>query len=172
MSILDSLKRKKKTEKPAEKKPVADDVAKKEKKQKQEKPETEMVTETVMTPEGKLVEVQKKQTKKETKKKAATPKKEDTGTAYRVLIHPLITEKGSLLGTQNQYLFAVAPGTNKIEIRKAIHAVYGIMPTKVRVMNMSGKYVRYGRSEGTTKHWKKAIITLPEGKKIDIQEGL
>ncbi len=169
MGILDSLKRKKDASK-SDSQPTQDSDTQQKAKQ-QKKDETEVVKESVLTPEGKLVEVEKKQ-KKETKKKATTPKKEDTGNAHRVLMHPLITEKGSFLGAQNQYLFAVAPNTNKIEIKKAIKAVYGIMPTKVRIMTMAGKYVRYGRTEGSTKHWKKAIITLPEGQKIDIQEGL
>lgn len=168
MGILDSLKRKKDAPK-SDAKPAQ--ISGTQQKDTKKDTDIEVVKETVVTPEGKLVEVEKKQ-KKDTKKKASTPKKEDTGNAHRVLMHPLITEKGSFLGAQNQYVFAVAPNTNKIEIRKAIKAVYGIMPTKVRIVTMAGKYVRYGRTEGSTKHWKKAIVSLPEGQKIDIQEGL
>ena len=87
-------------------------------------------------------------------------------------MHPLITEKGSYLSSTNQYVFAVAPQTNKIEVRKAIRKVYGVDPIKVNIMNFSGKKVRYGRTEGRTKAWKKAVITLAQGQKIEIQEGL
>ncbi|MFA6553227.1 MAG: 50S ribosomal protein L23 [Patescibacteria group bacterium] len=118
------------------------------------------------------------------KKQAATPDKtegkakkskitkEDTGNAYRVLIKPLISEKGSLIGMYNQYIFQVAPGTNRVEVRKAIRKLYGVDPIKVNIMNVRGKKIRYGRSEGQTKAWKKAVITLAAGQKIEIQEGL
>jgi len=125
--------------------------------------------ETVVTPDGRLVNVQKKG---EAKPKKVKPKKDDTGDAYRVLIKPLITEKGSSLGIFNKYIFEVASHTSKIEIKKAIKKVYGVDPIKVNIMNVLGKKVRYGRTEGRTKHWKKAVITLPQGQKIDIQEGL
>jgi len=123
----------------------------------------------VVTPDGRLVSAPKKS---DTKTKKVKPKKDDTGEAYRVLIKSLITEKGSSLGMYNQYIFEVAPFTNKIEIKKAIKKIYGVDPVKVNVMNISGKQIRYGRTEGRTKHWKKAVVTLPQGQKIDIQEGL
>jgi len=157
MGILDKLK----VKKSAVKKP-------KEEKKKPEPKEAE-AKEAVVTPDGKLVAAPKKT---ETKTKKIKPKKEDTGEAYRVLIKPLISEKGSFLGQYNQYIFSVAPQANKIEVRKAIKKVYGVDPIKVNIMNISGKKVRYGRSEGRTKHWKKAIITLGSGQKIEIQEGL
>ena len=125
--------------------------------------------EAVVTPDGRLVNAPKKG---EAKTKKAKPKKEDTGEAYRVLIKPLITEKGSSLGIFNKYIFEVAPRTSKIEIKKAIKKVYGVDPIKVNIINILGKKVRYGRTEGRTKHWKKAVVTLPQGQKIDIQEGL
>lgn len=125
--------------------------------------------ETVVTPDGRLINVQKKG---EAKTKKAKTKKEDTGEAYRVLIKPLITEKGSSLGIFNKYIFEVATHTGKIEIKKAIKKVYGVDPIKVNIINILGKKVRYGRTEGRTKHWKKAVVTLPQGQKIDVQEGL
>lgn len=157
MGLLDKLKRKKTTTT----KPKA--VTEKP------KPDKEVEKQAVVTADGKLVAAPKKT---ETKAKKVKPKKEDTGEAYRVLIKPLITEKGSFIGQYNQYTFAVAPETNKIEVRKAIKKVYGVDPIKVNIMNVSGKYIRYGKTEGRTKNWKKAIITLPTGQKIEIQEGL
>lgn len=147
---------------------------KKEEKEVKEKPKVkaekkeEIKQQAVMTPDGRLVSVPKK----EEKAKKIKIKKEDTGNAYRVLVKPRITEKGSSLGVYNQYVFEVADQTNKIEVRKAIKKVYGVDPIKVNIINMSGKKVRYGRTEGRTKNWKKAIVTLAPGQKIEMQEGL
>lgn len=159
MGIFDKFRKKKSTDKEK----IQDEALK-------NKQKTESVvdkSETVLTPDGKLVNAPKKDTKKPKKVKI---KKEETGDAYKVLIKPLVTEKGSMLGTYNQYSFEVAPNANKVEIKKAIKKVYGIKPIRVNVMNVSGKKVRYGRTEGRTKNWKKALITLRQGEKIDIQE--
>lgn len=99
-------------------------------------------------------------------------KKPTAGNAYRVIVKPLITEKVSGLGVLNKYVFAVAKDTNKIEIAKAIKEIYGIKPTAVNIVRMIGKKARYGRISGKRKDWKKAIITLPEGKVIKIYEGV
>jgi len=92
--------------------------------------------------------------------------------AYRILIKPLVTEKASVLGTQNKYAFAVAIDANKIEIAKAVKEIYGIKPTAVNVIRMDGKLTRTGRSKGQRKDWKKAIVTLPQGKAIQVYEGV
>jgi large subunit ribosomal protein L23 len=92
--------------------------------------------------------------------------------AYRVLLRPLLTEKGSHLGVENKYLFEVGYDTNKIEVAKAIEATYGVKPTKVNIIKLAGKVVRRGRSIGRRKNWKKAIVTLPKGKTIQIYEGI
>ena len=165
MGFFDKLKIKK-DDKASSKKPVE------KKKKARVKPEVQdEERETVMTPDGKLVSAPNKESAKQPKKKVKQ-KLEDTGEAHRVLIRPLITEKGSSLGVYNQYVFEVAPKTNKIEVRKAIRKVYGVDPIKVNVINVRGRAVRYGRTEGMTKKWKKAIITLGAGQKIEIQEGL
>lgn len=95
-----------------------------------------------------------------------------TSRAYRILIKPLVTEKASVLGTQNKYAFAVAIDANKIEIAKAVKEIYGIKPTAVNVIRLDGKLTRTGRSKGQRKDWKKAIVTLPEGKAIQVYEGV
>lgn len=92
--------------------------------------------------------------------------------AYRVLLKPLVTEKAAMLGTHRQYVFAVEPTTNKIEVKKAIHAVYGVEPQKVMIQRRGGKYVRSGRVSGMTKDWKKAIVTLKPGDQIEVYEGV
>ena len=90
---------------------------------------------------------------------------------HGVLIRPLITEKSTDLGALNKYVFAVDVDANKIQITQAILSRYGVKPASVNILNFSGKKVRMGRSFGTRKGWKKAIITLPEGQTIQIQEG-
>lgn len=162
MGILDKFTKKKSDDKDEDKKKVSSKPAKVNMSKEEE-------TESVLTPDGKLVNVPKKDSKKTKKSKV---KKENTGNAYKVIMKPLITEKGSYLGANNQYLFEVSPNTNKVEIKKAIFKVYGVTPSKINIMNVAGKSIRYGRTEGKTKNWKKAIVSLPQGQKIDIQEGL
>ena len=161
MGLLDKLIRKKPSTEPKK------DPAKPQAEKKSATKEVEQ--QDLVTPDGKLVATTKKVDNKATK---AQPKKDDTGDAYKVLIKPLVTEKGSSLRMNSQYIFAVSPQTNKVEIRKAFQKVYDIKPVKVNIINVRGKYVRYGKTEGSTKNWKKAVITLPAGKKIEIQEGL
>ncbi len=94
------------------------------------------------------------------------------GYADRIIIKPLVTEKAANLGMLNQYVFEAAPKANKIEIAKAINEIYGIMPKSVNIVKMKGKNLRYGRHTGKRRDWKKAIITLPQGKTINIYEGV
>lgn len=89
-----------------------------------------------------------------------------------VLLSPLITEKTSKQETFNKYTFIVKASTNKSEIIKAFVARYGVMPEKVNIANYFGKYKRLGRIWGKTKDWKKAVISLPKGKTINIYEGI
>ena len=98
--------------------------------------------------------------------------KKTIGSAYKILAKPLVTEKVSNLGALNKYVFAVAPRANKIEVARAIKQIYGIKPEAVNIINLAGKKARYGRASGRRKNWKKAIVTLPEGKTIKIYEGV
>ncbi len=99
-------------------------------------------------------------------------KKRKYGDAYKVLLKPLVTEKAANLGAVNKYVFAVNTKSNKIEISKAIDEVYGIKPLSVNIIKMGGKKVKYGRTTGRRKSWKKAIITLPKGESIKVYEGV
>lgn len=96
-------------------------------------------------------------------------KKKNTRDAFRVLIKPMVTEKATATGT---YLFAVKYNTNKQEIKKAIQALYGVKPIKINVINYGAKKVRWGRTAGNQKAWKKAIVYLKPGEKIEIFEGI
>jgi large subunit ribosomal protein L23 len=89
-----------------------------------------------------------------------------------ILIKPLITEKAAQLSVHNQYCFAVHRDANKIMVAKAIEAIYNVVPLNVRMLNKRGKTVRSGKTSGTTKAWKKAIVTLKADDKIQIYEGV
>lgn len=93
--------------------------------------------------------------------------------AYRVLLRPIISEKASHQQTLvNQYFFMVDMKANKIEVAKAVKAVYGIKPVAVNIIKMEGKRSYRGRTVGKRKDWKKAIVTLPKGKTITLYEGV
>ncbi len=113
-----------------------------------------------------------REVKKPEAKKVVKRDKSGTGDAHKVLVRPLITEKSTDLSVFSKYAFEVFPKSNKSEIIKAIENVYGVRPIKVNIVNMRGKEVRYGRVTGKTKKWKKAIITLKLGEKIEIYEGV
>ena len=92
--------------------------------------------------------------------------------SYRVIVRPLITEKATQLGKDNQYAFVVAPDANKIMVARAVAAIYGVKPSAVRMMRVSGKRKHTGKITGRRKDWKKAMVTLPKGKSIQIYEGV
>lgn len=104
--------------------------------------------------------------KKEAAKAAVLPS--TTGDAYRVLVRPIVTEKSTALGKENQYVFEVAMTANKIEIRKAVKAVYGVTPTDVRVLRVLGKPVRSRAGMSRRSAWRKAVVTLKKGDRIDL----
>jgi len=91
--------------------------------------------------------------------------------AFKVLLHPVVTEKTTYLEGDNQYCFEVSPRTNKIEIKKAIEETFGVHVERVRIANSKGKQVRYGRMSGSRKNRKKAIVTVKSGQKIDLFEA-
>lgn len=96
----------------------------------------------------------------------------DTGSAYRVLVRPLQSEKSAGLVQKNQYVFEVARGANKLQVKEAVLKVYGVRPIRVNIVRLPGKVVRYGRSIGREKMTKKAIVTLEAGREISIYEGV
>ena len=105
-------------------------------------------------------------------KKERTGGKKKQNRAYRLLLRPVVSEKASYLGMYCQYVFEVAPEANKIEIKKAISSLYNVDVQKVRIVNAKGKQVRYGRIQGKTSGWKKAIVTLKNGQKLELYEGV
>jgi large subunit ribosomal protein L23 len=81
-----------------------------------------------------------------------------------------LTEKASLLGEKhNQYVFRVATDANKIEIKQAIEKLFGKKVMRVNTAQYAGKKKRERRADfGRKAHWKKAVVTLAEGEKIEL----
>lgn len=111
----------------------------------------------------------KAELKKSKKDEGKAPR--DTKHAFRILLKPLVTEKSAYLTSERTYMFAVHPDATKNEIAKAIHAAYDVKPTSVRLLNKQGKEIIYGRVTGKTRRTKKAFVTLPTGKTIDIYQN-
>lgn len=85
-----------------------------------------------------------------------------------IIIAPVITEKSATQAEQNVYSFKVATSANKIEIKKAIEEAFGVKVVKVNTLNTKAKDKRVGRYTGQTKTYKKAIVTLQDGDKIEL----
>jgi len=92
---------------------------------------------------------------------------------HDVLQGPLLTEKGTLLKEkENKVIFRVAKESNKIEIKRAIEEIFKVKVKDVRTINCNGKKKRMGRHEGRRSDWKKAVVSLKEGEKLDFIEGV
>ncbi len=89
--------------------------------------------------------------------------------AHTIIKNPIITEKSTdLTEKYNKYSFAIDERANKIEVRKAIEGLFKVNVIKVNVVRMRGKKRRVRFRQGKTPDWKKAIVTLKEGDKIDL----
>jgi len=92
---------------------------------------------------------------------------------YRIIRTPLLTEKcHDLKEKHNQVAFRVDRGANKVQIKEAVEKIFKVKVQRVNVMNMQGKTKRMGRHEGKRAAWKKAVVTLVPGEKIEIIEGV
>jgi large subunit ribosomal protein L23 len=92
---------------------------------------------------------------------------------HQVLFRPLITEKATMLTGENKYAFEVDRRANKIQIRQAVEAGFDVRVTAVNVINVKGKRRRVGRrGAGRSPAWKKAIVTVAKGEKIEVFEGV
>ena len=89
-----------------------------------------------------------------------------------ILVRPLSTEKSvSQLGSEQTYAFEVGLKANKVQIKRAIEAFYGVEVDRVRTLVVRGKLKRFGRHYAKRSNWKKAYITLAEGHSINIYEA-
>lgn len=89
-----------------------------------------------------------------------------------IIIRPLITEKSSGLMAEGKYTFAVDLRANKVQIKSAVEDIFKVKVKSVNTMKVPGKMRRVGRSVGRTPEWKKAVVTLREGQKIEFFEGM
>ena len=92
--------------------------------------------------------------------------------AHQIILRPLITEKTTNLMAYNKYSFEVEREANKTQIKRAVEEIFKVSVTKVHTMNMRGKMRRRGMRIGYTSDWKKAIVTLAEGDRIELFEGV
>jgi len=147
MALLDIFRKKKKVEE-----------------KKKEKKVKKIAKKIVEKPKVKPV----KKTKAPVKAKIPVRPKKISGVAPRVLEKPHVTEKATDLTKNNQYVFKVFPRSNKKEITKAIEDLYGVDVVSVKIVNIPRKARRLGRVEGWRKGYKKAIIKVKEGQKIEV----
>lgn len=89
-----------------------------------------------------------------------------------IIIEPIVTEKSNTERENHKYTFKVDPRANKKQIKKAIEVLFDVHPVKCNIVNCKGKPRRVRYKRGYTATWKKAIITLREGEKITIFEGV
>ena len=91
---------------------------------------------------------------------------------HQIIKRPLITEKSTRLKeAENQIAFVVDSQANKVQIRQAVEKLFKVKVEAVRTMNQVGKRKRMGRFSGWKSDWKKAIVTLKEGERIEFFEG-
>lgn len=132
-----------------------------------------------LTPEGKKKKEALKESKAIKREREKEPKKIPTAEkprikkrkrlvqAYKVLKIPHITEKSTDLTKENKYIFRVWPETNKTEIKKTIEDLYDVDVVSVRIINIPPKRRRLGRTLGWRKGYKKAIVKIKKGQKIE-----
>jgi len=146
MALLDFLKRKKNVEKAKEnKKPVHVGVEKPVKK-------TEKVSVASATPAP-----------------AKSAERIKAGKfSYSVIDRPHISEKATYLSENNQYVFKVSSSHNKNEVKKAMEGIYGVEVLSVNFIKVPAKKRRLGKVQGFKKGYKKAIVKIKEGQKIEI----
>ncbi|MEA1974942.1 MAG: 50S ribosomal protein L23 [Bacillota bacterium] len=93
-------------------------------------------------------------------------------TSYDIIIKPIVTEASMANIEVNKYTFKVRKDVNKTEIKKAIEELFSVDVVKVNTLMVKGKVKRLGRTEGRRPNWKKAIVTLAPGSKIELFEGM
>jgi large subunit ribosomal protein L23 len=91
--------------------------------------------------------------------------------ARELVKRPLITERSTKLMEENKYCFLVDPKANKTQIKQAIEEIFKVKVKTVNTFNRLGKIKRMGRNEGRRPSWKRAIVTLEAGSRIEFFEG-
>jgi len=88
--------------------------------------------------------------------------------SYEALKQPHISEKSTYLAEKNQYVFEISPNCNKNEVKRAVEGLYGVDVLSVNMIKIPAKKRRLGKTEGFRKQYKKAIVKIREGQKIEI----
>lgn len=149
MALLDFLKKKEEIKK--SKKPT-------------KKPE-KVLSEKKVAAEG---EPRQGREKKEATENAPAVKTKNSRFSYEAVRQPHISEKATYLSEKDQYIFEVSPNYNKNEIRNAVEGLYGVNVLSVNVIKIPAKKRRLGRTEGFRKAYKKAVVKIKNGQKIEI----
>jgi large subunit ribosomal protein L23 len=89
----------------------------------------------------------------------------------QVIIRPVVSEKSYALIAQNKYTFRVHPDAHKTEIRSAIEEIFDVSVVDVKTMKLRPKPKRRGYTSGQTRGWKKAVVELAAGDRIELFEG-
>ncbi len=147
MKFLDRFKKEKKKAAP---KPKKEKLEKKVERKPEKKPEKKLEEKKVQPKEEKV---------KERKLKIET---------HRILKEPQITEKATDLGKENKYVFKVFSKANKVEIKKSVEDLYGVDVLTVRIIKIPPKSRRLGKTKGQRKGYKKAIVKVKRGQKIEL----
>jgi large subunit ribosomal protein L23 len=150
-------------------------IFKREKKNTAAEAEKTVVEKVVKAEKVKKTSTTKKTTTK-TKKDTKTVDKKAVKLASRLatatLLHPIVSEKAAHLADQGVITFKVTGTANRIAIRQAFRELYKVTPVKVNIIRMRGTQKRFGQRTGRTKDYKKALIHLPKGVRIDVFEGV
>jgi len=91
---------------------------------------------------------------------------------HEVLRRPVITEKSTMLGDYGKYVFEVARDANKIDVRRAVEEIFKVDVRSVNIIHVRAKMRRMGRHQGFTTPRKKAVVTLREGQRIELFQGV
>src|SRR4051794_39016261 len=89
----------------------------------------------------------------------------------QLIRNPVVSEKSYALIAQNKYTFRVHPDAHKTQIRAAIEEIFGVRVVDVRTAQMRSKPKRRGYTSGRTRNWKKAVVELAPGERIELFEG-
>ena len=92
---------------------------------------------------------------------------------HQIIVRPVISEKSyNLIETENQYTFQVDKRANKNQIKRAVEEAFDVSVHKVNTVNVKSKPKRQGFFKGRTATWKKAVVRLQEGERIELFEGI
>ena len=97
----------------------------------------------------------------------ASGRKDFSQIAARILQAPHVTEKAINMGQENKYIFKISPEGNKSEVKKAVKELYGVNVVDVNIINIPKKKRRLGQNQGFKSGYKKAVVTLAKGEKIE-----